>query len=127
MRRAPSILAAAVALTGWSAASAEQVTVSGLVAYFEAVPLPEGAVTTIRMLDQDGAAVAISQVEDRRVPPIPFELVYDDAGISTDASYALEAEIALGERTLFRSPEPQPLKAPASSQKVSLVVRFVRD
>ena len=105
---------------------ADPVTISGVVAYQEVVRLPAEAVATVRLVE-DGAVIAQARVEEPRAPPIAFELVYDDSEIDADAGYALEAEIALGERTLFRSPAPQPLKSPASSQTVSLIVRLVRE
>ncbi|MDX1541301.1 MAG: YbaY family lipoprotein [Geminicoccaceae bacterium] len=121
------LIAGMLVLTAVSTVFAEPVTISGRVAYQEVVRLPDGAAATIRMLDGSGTTVAEASVEDPGPPPIPFELLYDAGEISTGATYVLEAEIALEDRTLFRSPKPQPLKSPATSQQVSLIVRLVRD
>lgn len=109
-----------------TAAGAEEVTVSGLLAYREPYPLPAGAVATVHLLE-DGSPVAEATAERRRAPPLPFELTYDEALIAADGGYTLSAEIRLGEQVIFKSAQPQRLSNPETSQKVSLVVGMVRD
>lgn len=126
MRLLPLIVGT-IALIAATVVSANPVTLSGRVAYQEVVRLPPEAVTTVRMLDQDGMTVAETRIEGTNAPPIPFELVYDDGAVDEGGSYALEAEISVGDRVAFRSPKPQPVRAPATSHTVSLIVRLARD
>lgn len=112
-------------------AAAEPVTISGLVAYREGLRLPPGATTTVRLLELaaagDPEVIAETTVADRTAPPIPFVLSYDPGQVEDGTDYALDAAITLGERVLFASAAPQPLKTPDRSHQVSLVVGLVRD
>ncbi|HEX6142876.1 MAG TPA: YbaY family lipoprotein [Geminicoccaceae bacterium] len=130
--RALPLLVLALMVAVAAPVAAEPVTISGLVAYREGLRLPPGAETTVRLIEvaaagDPGEVVAETTVQDRMAPPIPFVLSYDPDAVDEAGAYALEAVITLGERILFMSPAPQPLKPPDRSQQVSLVVGLVRD
>lgn len=129
--RALPLLVLALVVAVAAPVAAEPVTISGLVAYREGLRLPPGAETTVRLIEVaasgDPEVVAETAVRDRMAPPIPFVLSYDPDAVDEAGAYALEAVITLGERILFMSPAPQPLKPPDRSQQVSLVVALVRD
>ena len=129
--RALPLLVLALMVAVAAPVAAEPVTISGLVAYREGLRLPPGAETTVRLIEVaasgDPEVVAETTVGDRMAPPIPFVLSYDPDAVDEAGAYALEAVITLGERILFTSPAPQPLKPADRSQQVSLVVGLVRD
>jgi len=87
---------------------------TGRVFYLERMALPKEAVVTVRLLDVSKmdapAAVLANQVITPETQvPIPFALDYESAEIDDRMTYAVDAEIRVGDRLMFRSTERHPV------------------
>jgi putative lipoprotein len=87
---------------------------SGSVYYLERMALPKESVITVRLLDVSKmdvpAAVLANQiVTAERQVPIPFTLEYESAEIDERMTYAVDAEVRVGDRLMFRSTRQHPV------------------
>jgi uncharacterized lipoprotein YbaY len=110
----------------------EPAKLTGVVVYRERMALPKEAVITVRLLDVSKmdapAAVLANQViTPESQVPIPFTLEYEAAEIDARMTYAVDAEIRVGDRLLFRSTERYPvLTREAPKDDVEITVQRMK-
>lgn len=88
------------------AAFAEEITISGEVAYRERIALPPHAVLTVRLSDVSLADAPETVVAEQKIDPagqvpIRFELKLDPAVVQPKATYALQARISVDNQLWF--------------------------
>lgn len=79
---------------------------SGQVFYRERIDLPPEALLEVRLIDVSTAnapahALAVTRVKTRHQMPIPYRLLFDEASIQRDHSYALQARITVMGKLMF--------------------------
>lgn len=91
-------------------AAAEEITISGEVAYRERIALPPHAVLTVRLVDMSLADAPETVLGEHKVDPagqvpIKFEIKIDPAVVQQNASYALQARISVDNQLWFINDE----------------------
>lgn len=125
MRTILAILAVLAALVG--PALAAKVTLKGDVTYRERIALPPGGILTVALVDL--AAPLRPRVSARAAiaspgqAPLTFTLNFDESVILPGHSYALDAEIAGPDGTLwFRTAEPYAVAPLAPASPILIIV-----
>lgn len=93
-----------------AAASAEDITVTGEVAYRERIALPPHAVLTVRLVDVSLADAPETVLGEQTVDPagqvpIKFEIKVSPAVVHQNATYALQARISVDNQLWFINDE----------------------
>lgn len=131
LARAAIALVFAVVLLGLPGLAAAQgaTAVSGTLTYRERITLPATAIVTIQIA-QVGAAGTPQVIAEQRLttngaqPPFRYSLPYDAARIDQNATYTLQANIAVGGQTYFRTNQLYPVITrgnPTQNVNVTLV------
>jgi putative lipoprotein len=118
------LLGTMMAATAFAGATNE---VTGSVTYRERIALPPGARVEVRLLDvslQDVMATTVAEqtIEVTHQVPIPFELVYDPAGIREGMSYAVRATIYHGDKMMFTTDRVHGVLTRGNGNHVDLVL-----
>jgi len=104
----------------------------GSVFYLERMALPKDAVVTVRLLDVSkmdvpSAVLANQIISPETQVPIPFTLEYESAEIDERMTYAVDAEIRVGDRLMFRSTRQHPvLTRGAAKDEVEIELERVK-
>ena len=82
------------------------VKVAGVVTYRERIALPENALINVRLLDTTSdTSPPVTLVQQTIVKPgqvpVPFVIVLEQAKINQNHTYAVEADINVGKRTVW--------------------------
>jgi putative lipoprotein len=82
------------------------VKVAGVVTYRERIALPENASVRVRLLDTTSETAPPVTLAEQTITkpgqvPIPFIIVIDPAKVDQNHTYAVEAEIAVGNRAVW--------------------------
>lgn len=110
--------------------AAEEITISGEVAYRERIALPPNAILTVRLSDVSLADAPETVVAEQKIDPagqvpIKFEIKFDPAVVQPNATYALQARIMVDNQLWFINDQRyavDPLK-PAPAQMVLKMVK----
>jgi len=92
------------------AVAAEEISISGEVAYRERIALPPNAVLTVQLADVSLADAPASVIAEQKIDPagqvpIKFEMKADPAVFQPRMSYALQARITVDDRLWFINDE----------------------
>jgi len=109
---------------------AEEIAITGEVAYRERIALPPNAVLTVRLTDVSladapGAVVAEQKIEPAGQVPIKFELRYDTAVVQPKMNYALQARITVDDKLWFTTDERHSVD-PLKPEPARLLLKMVR-
>lgn len=101
--------------------------IDGTITYREYYSLPRDAVATVELRETLRAGAPAVTIARRTVTgistiPIPFSLDFDPSLIDNRRSYAINATITSGNRTLFTTRQPVPVLTAGSSKNVALLV-----
>jgi len=112
------------------AAAADEIVITGEVAYRERIALPPNAVLTVRLTDVSladapGAVVAEQKVQPAGQAPIKFELRYDPAVVQPKMNYALQARITVDDKLWFTTDERYSVD-PLKPEPAKLLLKMVR-
>ncbi len=105
-------------------------TLSGSILKKDRMALPPTAVIDVRLMDVSKMDVAATQLAAKRIAltgqvPIAYELVYDDALIDARMTYAVQAEIIVEGKTLYRTTTMTPALTRGAGQNVDVMVEQV--
>ena len=112
------------------AVAAEEIALTGEVAYRERIALPPNAVLTVRLTDVSladapGAVVAEQKIEPAGQVPIKFELRYDPAVVQPKMNYALQARITVDDKLWFTTDQRYAVD-PLKPEPAKLLLKMVR-
>ncbi|MCX7304719.1 MAG: YbaY family lipoprotein [Hyphomicrobiales bacterium] len=110
--------------------SAEEIVISGEVAYRERIALPPNAVVTVRLTDVSladapGAVVAEQTIQPAGQVPVKFELRYDPAVVQPKMNYALQARITVDDKLWFTTDQRYAVD-PLKPEPAMLLLKMVR-
>ncbi len=119
-------LISALCLTAWSA-DAEFRTLEGTVNYRERIALPSDAVINVQLVDislADAPSVLLGAVALRPSGQVPIDwrLTYDDGMLSSRHRFAIQANVTLGGRVLFRTEQVFPALSMNAPEKVDVTL-----
>ena len=115
-----------------SSASAELAKVSGTLTYPKGSVLPPNAVVYINLMDvspsedNSGDIIARKTVTNPSQVPIPFEMEYDPARISSNHTYAVLVQIAANHEVIFRNTSAYPVITKGNPSAVEVLVNPVK-
>ena len=112
------------------AIAAEEITISGDVAYRERIALPPNAVLTVRLLDVSRADAPETVVGEQKVDPagqvpIKFEIKFDPAVVQPSATYALQARIMVDNQLWFINDQRYAVD-PLKPEPTQMVLKMVK-
>jgi putative lipoprotein len=110
------------------AVAAEEIALTGEVAYRERIALPPNAVLTVRLTDVSladapGAVIAEQKIEQAGQVPIKFDLRYDPAVVQPKMNYALQARITVDDKLWFTTDQRYSVDPLKPEQAKLLLVR----
>lgn len=131
MRIAAFVGACALTAMGALPVFAADQTLSGSIVKRDRMALPPTAVIDVRLMDVSKMDVAATQIAAKRMAlqgqvPIAYELVYDDALIDERMTYAVQADIIVDGKTLYRTTTMTPALTHGAGQTVDVMVEQVR-
>lgn len=102
-------------------------SVRGTVLYRERLPMPGGAVVSVRLLDvsrADAPSVTVAEqaIDSPGNVPVAFALDYDPAAIDPRATYSVSARIERGDELLWISDTHNPVLTRGAPDRVDVVV-----
>lgn len=112
------------------AAFAGEASVTGTATYPDRVTLPPGAVLEVALedvsvADAPATVIATDTRKNLGLPPFPFSLTYDPAGIDDRHTYAVRARVTLGERLLMTTDTHAPVITRDAPVQVDVILRPV--
>lgn len=102
--------------------------VRGSVSYLERMLLPENAEMTVRLLDvsrSESEPEVIAQESTRLAgaPPFAFDLRFDPAKTAGKGTYAIDAEIRVGDKREFATPGPKRIAIGDAEPAIEIIVK----
>jgi putative lipoprotein len=129
-----TIALSALMLIGYAstAMSSEIARVTGTLTYPRHAALPPDAVVYITLVDvsprQDasGDIIARQTITNPGQIPIPFELKYNLARINSKYAYAIQAQITVKGKLLFRNTSPYPVITRGNPNNIDVIVNLAK-